>query len=351
MYIASIGEYLRKCKKDMEKILTIVVPAYNVEKYLYKTIRSFLSEEILNDLEIIIVNDGSSDGTARIANEFEKEHRETIRVINKKNGGHGSTINTGIKFANGNYFKVVDGDDWVETVELVKLVKKLKEEQSDIVLTPFKKVFVNSDQEQSVEILRLKDGERRQLKEVICGLKDSYQIHSITFKTDILRKIPKITEDCFYVDQEYCLYPLLYAETISFYDYNVYRYRMGSTEQSMNILNMQKRRNMHKQVILDLLNYYRKWMKTDSEKKEFLKYRIGKLEERQIQILLSLSISKVHKEELGEFLDEIRKWEPQIYKQIPGKKAWFIRTIGVKAYWFLAIWQKGAKKIRMKNEN
>lgn len=328
----------------MEKVLTIVVPAYNVEKYLDKTINSFLSEKILNDLEVLIVNDGSSDETPKIANDFEKKYKETIQVINKENGGHGSTINIAIKYARGRYFKVVDGDDWVDTIELVKLVNSLKKEQSDIVLTPFKRVVVNSGEERTVEIPKVEIGEQRQLHAVAWMIKEVYQIHSITFKTDLLKRIPRMTEKCFYVDQEYCLYPLRYAKTISFYNYNVYRYRLGTAEQSMNICNMQKNRNMHRQVIVDLLNYYNQWTEESDEKRELLAYRIARLEERQIQILLSLSISREHKSEFKKFIFEIKELQPQIYKQIPGKKAWLIRKTGNRTYKFIAMWQHIVQK-------
>ena len=95
----------------MEKILTVVVPSYNAEAYLKEDIPTFLDERILEDLEILIVNDGSKDGTGRTGREFQQKYPETIRVIDKENGGHGSTINVGIREATGTYFRVVDADE------------------------------------------------------------------------------------------------------------------------------------------------------------------------------------------------------------------------------------------------
>lgn len=109
----------------MEKILTVTIPSYNVEKYLRQTLDSFLAEEILEEIEVLIVDDGSKDGTAAIGKEYEKNYPGTFRVISKENGGHGSTINRGIQEAKGQYFKVVDGDDWVNTGDFIKLVKAL----------------------------------------------------------------------------------------------------------------------------------------------------------------------------------------------------------------------------------
>ena len=72
----------------MEKVLTVVIPSFNVEKYLRQTLESLRNEEILEDVEVLIVDDGSTDGTAKIGKEYEKRYPQTYRVISKTNGGH-----------------------------------------------------------------------------------------------------------------------------------------------------------------------------------------------------------------------------------------------------------------------
>ena len=98
-----------------EKILTVTIPSYNVEAYLEDCLESFVNSEVMDDIEVLIVNDGSSDNTVKIAQRYVDKYENTFRLINKENGGHGSTINTGVREAKGKYFKVVDGDDWVDT--------------------------------------------------------------------------------------------------------------------------------------------------------------------------------------------------------------------------------------------
>ena len=93
------------------KQLTIAVPSYNVEKTLEATLSSLCVSEVLPELDIIVVDDGSKDGTAKIAEGFACRYPESVCVIRKENGGHGSAVNTGIDAAQGRYFKVVDGDD------------------------------------------------------------------------------------------------------------------------------------------------------------------------------------------------------------------------------------------------
>lgn len=322
-----------------KKVLTVVIPAYNVGNYLEEELPTFLDPRILNDIEVLIVNDGSKDNTFTIASKFEKKYPDTVHLINKENGGHGSTINKGIELANGKYFKVVDGDDWVETNDFVDLVLKLKNEDSDVVLTPFKRIWVEREMEENAELNGLDFFKQYKFIEIVEVLYESYQMHSITIKTNILRQIPQISGHCFYVDQEYCLYPVKYVNTIICYPYNVYRYRVGTEEQSMNKKNMQKNRAMHERVTLNLLNYYLN-MQDEDGKKIFLQYRVGKMCEHQIAIILSLGASDGFKQELSGFLDEIKKKSLIIYNGIPGKKAWVLKKFGMKAYWVLAMIQQ-----------
>lgn len=107
------------------KILTISVAAYNVEKTLSKTLDSFNDSRIYDDVEVLIIDDGSKDKTKDIAEKYEKLVPQMFKYIKKSNGGHGSTINKGITLATGKYFKVIDGDDWVDTDSLIKFVEKL----------------------------------------------------------------------------------------------------------------------------------------------------------------------------------------------------------------------------------
>lgn len=109
----------------MGKILTITVPSYNAENYLLETIPTMLSISNIEKLEIIIVNDGSKDNTLAVAQNLKQNYPNTIVIVDKENGGHGSTINAGIKVATGKYFKVIDADDWVESNNLEQLIEYL----------------------------------------------------------------------------------------------------------------------------------------------------------------------------------------------------------------------------------
>ena len=121
----------------MEKLLTITVPTYNVEKYLAQCLDSFVLEEDRELLEVLIVNDGSTDTSADIAKTYVERYPDVFTLINKENGGHGSTINAGIKAATGKYFKVVDSDDWVDKAAMKNLMECLKKSDSDLVYSNY----------------------------------------------------------------------------------------------------------------------------------------------------------------------------------------------------------------------
>ena len=245
----------------MRKILTITVPTYNAERYLRDNLDSFCIPELLNDLEILIINDGSIDGSAAIAEEYVQRFPETYRVITKENGGHGSGINTGIRYATGKYFKVVDADDWVEKEAFIRLVQTLKEKDSDIVSSGFYWVY-DEGQKNKTEFLRKKEMKipfkdvEYQKEYVFDEIADRIYIkmHNMTVKTEILKKHNiKVDEHCYYVDTEFITYPIPYVKTICFVEEFVYMYRLGRQGQSVSIEKMQYNEKNYDRVIASLV--------------------------------------------------------------------------------------------------
>ena len=107
------------------KLLSIAIPSYNSEDYLENCIKSLLPGG--EDVEILVVDDGSKDMTSEIADAYEKKYPGIVRAIHQENGGHGAAVNTGIENARGLYFKVVDSDDWVDLDSYLVILSKLKE--------------------------------------------------------------------------------------------------------------------------------------------------------------------------------------------------------------------------------
>ena len=116
----------------MSKVLSVIIPSYNSRKWLKKCLESFVCSA-LNDIEVIVVNDGSEDGSENIAVEFVNKYPSSFIFKNKENGGHGSAINEGVKLASGKYIKVIDADDWINTQSLPEFISTLKNTDADTV--------------------------------------------------------------------------------------------------------------------------------------------------------------------------------------------------------------------------
>ena len=100
----------------MEKLLTIIIPTYNMEKYLDKCLSSLIvdDKELMTQLEVLVVIDGAKDRSSEIAHTYQDKYPDTYVVIDKENGNYGSCINRGLKEASGKYVKVLDADDYEE---------------------------------------------------------------------------------------------------------------------------------------------------------------------------------------------------------------------------------------------
>ena len=111
------------------KYISFAIPCYNSQDYMAHAIESILPGG--DEVEIIIVNDGSKDKTSQIAHEYMDKYPDIIKVIDKENGGHGDAVNAGLANASGKYFKVVDSDDWVDEEALHKILMLMRHLEED----------------------------------------------------------------------------------------------------------------------------------------------------------------------------------------------------------------------------
>lgn len=241
-----------------QKLMTVCVPSYNVERYLERCVKTLIDHEYAADMEVLIVDDGSKDRTAEIGKAFEQHYPGIVRLIQKENGGHGSTINRAIQEAKGLYFKVVDGDDWVDSKQLGKLVGMIKsgEIDTDIISASYHQVNMETawqiPWEQEVEVEYLKP---YQFDEIDLE-KTYFTLHSSWFKLSILKEMATpLQEHTFYVDVELILFPVPYLKTVTFVDAFIYKYCVGNTEQSVHIPTMVKRYDQHERVMMRVIRY------------------------------------------------------------------------------------------------
>ena len=222
------------------KLLSITVPCYNSAAYMERCIGSLLIGG--EDVEILIVNDGSSDETAQIADAYATKYPTIVRAIHKENGGHGSAVNSGIEHATGLYFKVVDSDDWVNEKSYKEILSALHElvfsrQQVDMLLANYVYEKQGEKHKKVVSFRRaLPKNEIFTWDEVRHFKKTEFILmHSIIYRTRLLHECGlKLPEHTFYVDNIFAFNPLPYVKKMYYIDTNFYRYYIGRDDQSVN---------------------------------------------------------------------------------------------------------------------
>lgn len=321
----------------MEKVITITIPSYNVEEFLENTLDSFLIESILQDIEVLIVDDGSKDGTAAIAKRYEAQYPDSFRLISKENGGHGSTINVGIREARGKYFKVVDGDDWVDKDGFTTLVNALKTCDSDFVFTNYYEYYEDVAETKPVSFDILETNREYAFPEV-CE-KKLLPMHALVIKTSILKDNHiRLDEKCFYVDVEYVLFPVPFVKTVTFFDCYVYMYRLALDTQSVSIKGFQKHKDDHVRVCLHLLEFARDYKKQPDAVPQYVNYiekRVAEIVRTQSTIYSSFPWND--KSVIAEFKDfdaKAKAANPDVYVRSGqiSKKLMLLRKTNFKFY-------------------
>lgn len=221
------------------KYISFAIPCYNSEAYMAQAIESILPGG--EDVEILIVNDGSKDRTVEIGKEYEEKYPGIVKLINKENGGHGDAVNAGLAHASGKYFKVVDSDDWVDRISLMKILNVLKnfEEEQEVDMLIANYVYEKVGMEHK-KVIRYDNvlPENQILKWDEIGqfhIGQYILMHSVIYRTDMLKlcqlTLPKHT---FYVDNIYVYYPLPHVRTLYYMNVDFYRYFIGREDQSVN---------------------------------------------------------------------------------------------------------------------
>ena len=303
-----------------DKVITFSVAAYNVEKYISQTLDSFICDkEIMNLFEVIIINDGSIDKTANIAKEYAEKYPDTFIVINKDNGGYGSTINKSLYVSRGKYFKLVDGDDWVDTKSLKSFINRLKKETADLVLT---KYFRFNDLDGSIEVVSDKKAFKNAYTKDIRNYEFSKKLamHQITYRTEVLKNIGlHITENCFYTDFEYNIKPLPYIRSVTAYNLGVYIYRTEREGQSVQRSSWFKNIDQATKVSENMAVYYEK-IKKDiiyPKTKEYIKNTIADSAKNKYVILTSMPSNMNSYDKVRLFDERLKKASKEIYNHVP----------------------------------
>lgn len=314
----------------MAKIITFIIPAYNAQRYLKKALDSMIHMDCLEETEIIVVNDGSHDQTEEIAAEYVKRYPNSIFLLNKENGGHGSAINAGTLKATGKYFKVIDADDWIVTENLPAFIQTLRSCTADVVLTPFHQV-------------NMVDGSKSDWRmycetyETVCTFDKIIQhwkdfdrcltFHGITYNREFYNRYRyELPEKIFYEDQEYAAIPCCHASSVYVLNLYIYQYMVGNSEQSVSAENRLKRISHVEWVTKDLLIYWKDCKDLTDSGKEYLLRKIeGVILSHYVVTCIIQKDKRNGRKNAERYNQMIRETVPSVFERIEKKyKAYYM---------------------------
>lgn len=263
------------------KLLSITVPCFNSEQYMRKCVDSLL--EGGEEVEIIIVDDGSSDNTGAIADEYAGKYPSIVRTVHQENGGHGEAVNTGLRNATGLYFKVVDSDDWVNKEAYLKILETLEKllrgaTTLDMLISNFVYEKEGASRKKVMQYRRSIPVETMfQWDDMRHMPKGKYILmHSVIYRTQLLRdcrlELPKHT---FYVDNLFVYEPLPFVKNMYYLDVNFYRYFIGREDQSVNEAVMIRRIDQQLKVNRLMMEIFEKY---DLRQRAMRKYMLDYLD-------------------------------------------------------------------------
>lgn len=292
------------------KKVSVIVPVYNTEKYLDKCLNSLVNQTI-EDIEIIVVNDGSTDDSLKIIKKYLKKYPEKIVLINQKNGGISVARNNGIKSATGEYIGFVDSDDFVELSMYESLYNLIKESESDIVVCDYKKYYTET--ETTTDVSAVKNITTTNIYENPSLINDiDYAPWNKLYKKSLFKGI-EFPKNKKYEDLSTILKVFFKAKKIDKLSENLYFYRINETGQTLTV---NKRINDIIFILDDIVSYAKNTKNYNVVKNDLQKLSVDKL-----FYYLILSYKLNDKKYISDFRKDIIKFLNNNFK---GWKKYFI---------------------------
>lgn len=321
----------------MDKLLTVVVPVYKVEKYINKCLDSLIvPDELMEQLEVIVVNDGTPDQSAEMAREYEKKYPQTFRVIDKENGGHGSAWNRGLKEATGKYLRFLDSDDWFDNKNFQSLFVLLRQCNDDIVFSDMFFYYEGKDLYKLHCYPNLISNKSIDAETFNWSLLNSGEFgtnfHHCTYRTAMLKPLyPLFLEKQSYDDAILFVIPIIYAKSLFYHPGVIYNYLIGRKGQSMMKNTMLKNYRDMDKVIKSQISHVKSSQIESTKKQE------------QLSLIISIMIMK-HWERLSMLpykhsKEELKKWKQFILTEWPShkksKKMMLYQYVPFCVYWLI----------------
>jgi glycosyltransferase involved in cell wall biosynthesis len=304
-----------------QKLLTLVVPAYNVEKYLVRCLDSLLGFE--EDTDILVINDGSTDQTEQIALDYAQRYPQYIQVITKPNGGHGSAINKGLELAQGEYFYVVDADDWLDRDALSKLLHAMRKARNndskvDLFIVNYVYEKINTEKRHVVHYRYAIPRNRPFTWDETnhFGFGRFILLHSTVQKTSVLRECGIVLpEHTFYVDNIMVYNPLPHFHKMYYLDVDLYRYFIGRNDQSVNHHSMIERIDQYVRVAKIMIDGHHLGDITNKKLRRYM-YNYLSIVLAIVNAFLTLSKKPENDEKKAKLRNYLREHDRTMYRKI-----------------------------------
>lgn len=341
----------------MDKLLTVSVAAYNGAATLQKALESCLiSEEAgLHLLDVIVIDDGSKDDTAAIAQTFVQQYPDVFRLVCKENGGYGSTLNTAVALAAGRYFRTLDCDDWFDTAALEKFLYLLQGCTADAVYTDYRTVaegqagkvfdvcspFVRGSSAALTISNTVPVAQALETAGNLC-----MEMHALTFSTSVLRSAwQPMPEHCSYTDMAYTFIGMSAVQTLCFIPQVLYQYRLGRDGQSVSMASYRAHTQDYIRVARVLLDLAEPLAQSASlsGRDLLLVQRARDVAQYLIELYLRFPPDRETGQALRRYDQMLRKNYPHIAAGMTNKNTRLLRCGNYLPYRALSAWARGKK--------
>lgn len=275
----------------MDKLLTIVVPVYNTEKYLSKCLNSLIVPDYLDKLEVLVVIDGSPDNSVKIAHEFEHKYPQTFVTVEKENGGHGSTINRGLEMAHGTYFRVLDSDDWFDENNFHPYLNKLSKATEDIVLSDVIREYPSINKSVLWLSNQVEYDKKYTDMSVLSNLPlEFFAMARCAYRTSLLKENGlHLSEKRSFEEAFLHVFPMLFLHSFIIYNLPIYHYFLERPNQSVKQIVTLKQCNDWKALVIQIADFYtRHGRELDDTKREFVLRALRMYADNEYRTMYSL---------------------------------------------------------------
>ena len=305
----------------MDPILSIIVPTYNMEMYLRENLDSYLGEADSGLLEVLVMDNSSTDASPTIACSYAEKYPALFTVIRKENKGYGSSVNVGIKIARGKYLRIVDADDWVAADALHLLLNELQECSSDLVETDYTTVHIGTGEMVALSVRPRSAKIGVSYKNLQIAKEKFPTIHSTTFRTEFLRENNiALLENTLYVDEQLMILSYIHARSILYSGLNLYRYRIGNVAQSVSAVNMGRHYRDRERVIISYLEEYLQLEKRNKLRNPCPERILQHIGNHFTTLYMYVVPRKEGRRFAKQWSDYIKRIAPELYKNVGRKR-------------------------------